>query len=228
MKKIFNGFHEEGERSTSIPDIFFRDLLPAIGDINELKLILYVLWKASALGNSGIAFTVKAILEDRLLMDGMDTPKMNEEVFISDLLDALCEKNILLRTKEDPDGKPSRFFINCPGGRTALKEKPFDTSPALTTLDAIQPNIFHLYEENIGPLTPLIADMLRDAENNFPVKWIKEAIQIAVQNNVRRWRYIESILDRWQKEGRDGTDSKNNKEDYRRYIKGEYGEIGHH
>jgi len=228
MKKSFNGFQEESEQSTFIPDVFFRDLLPGLDDINEIKLVLYILWKVSTLGNFGIPITVKGILEDRIFMDGINTPPENEEVFISDLLDAVCGKNILLKSKEDPTGKPARFFVNSASGRVALKERPFNSKPTLTTLDAIQPNIFHLYEENIGPLTPMIADMLRDAENDFPSQWIKEAIQIAVQNNVRRWRYIESILDRWQKEGRDGTDSKNNKEDYRRYIKGEYGDIGHH
>ena len=92
----------------------------------------------------------------------------------------------------------------------------------------IKPNIFKLYEENIGPLTPLIADALRDAEESYPEEWIEEAIRIAVANNVRRWNYIDRILTRWQEEGRDGTDRRNNQEDYRRYLKGEYGEFGSH
>ena len=61
-------------------------------------------------------------------------------------------------------------------------------------LDVERPNIFRLYEENIGPLTPLIAEMLRDAEKTYPADWIEEAFKIAVENNVRRWRYIEAIL----------------------------------
>jgi DnaD/phage-associated family protein len=95
-------------------------------------------------------------------------------------------------------------------------------------LDIIKPNIFRLYEENIGPLTPLIADSLRDAQQTYPEEWINEAIQIAVGNNVRRWNYIERILSRWQEEGRDGTDRRNTQEDYKRYLKGEYGEFGRH
>jgi len=35
-----------------------------------------------------------------------------------------------------------------------------------------RPNIFKLYEENIGPLTPLIADALKDAEKTYPPEWV--------------------------------------------------------
>jgi hypothetical protein len=44
-----------------------------------------------------------------------------------------------------------------------------------------RPNLYRLYEENIGPLTPLVADALRDAENTYAIEWIEEAIRIAVQ-----------------------------------------------
>jgi DnaD/phage-associated family protein len=97
-----------------------------------------------------------------------------------------------------------------------------------STLDIIQPNMFRLYEENIGPLTPMIAETLRDAIEAYPENWIQEAIQIAVNNNVRRWSYISTILTRWQEEGRDGTDRRYTQEDYRRYLKGEYGDFGQH
>ena len=36
--------------------------------------------------------------------------------------------------------------------------------PVATIID--QPNIFALYEQNIGPLTPLLSDVLRDAEHS--------------------------------------------------------------
>jgi DnaD/phage-associated family protein len=110
------------------------------------------------------------------------------------------------------------YFINCEAGRTALALQDQAKASATVTLDQVKPNIFKLYEENIGPLTPIIADALRDAEATYSAEWIKEALEIAVQNNVRRWRYIETILDRWQKEGRNGTDRGRDKTDYRSYI----------
>jgi DnaD/phage-associated family protein len=69
-----------------------------------------------------------------------------------------------------------------------------------------RPNIFELYEDNIGLLSPLLADELRDAEATYPSDWIGDAFRIAVANNVRKWSYIQAILESWATEGRgDGT-----------------------
>jgi DNA replication protein len=65
-----------------------------------------------------------------------------------------------------------------------------------------RPNIFVLYEQNIGLLTPLIADQLRDAANQYPQEWIEAAFREAVQYNKRNWKYISAILRRWETEGR--------------------------
>jgi DnaD/phage-associated family protein len=68
-----------------------------------------------------------------------------------------------------------------------------------------RPNIFALYERYIGPLTPLVAEQLRDAERSYPRTWIEEAIDAAVRYNRRNWRYVNAILRRWEEAG--GQDS---------------------
>ena len=69
-----------------------------------------------------------------------------------------------------------------------------------------QPNIYKLYEDNIGMLTPITADQLRDAEKNYPEDWIRDAIQQAVIQGKRKWSVVSAILQRWSIEGRsDGT-----------------------
>ena len=65
-----------------------------------------------------------------------------------------------------------------------------------------RPNIFVLYEQNIGLLSPLIADQLRDAAEQYPQEWIEAAFREAVQHNKRKWSYISAILRRWETEGR--------------------------
>ena len=65
-----------------------------------------------------------------------------------------------------------------------------------------RPNIFVLYEQNIGLLSPLIADDLRDAADRYPAEWIEAAFREAVQHNKRKWSYIRAILRRWETEGR--------------------------
>jgi DnaD/phage-associated family protein len=73
-----------------------------------------------------------------------------------------------------------------------------------------RPNVFKLYEENIGPLTPLIADMLKEAEELYDEDWFEEAFTIAVTNNKRNWKYVEAILKRWKEEGTHGQKAQQN------------------
>lgn len=65
-----------------------------------------------------------------------------------------------------------------------------------------RPNIFVLYEQNIGLLTPMIGNQLEDAAEHFPADWIEAAFSEAVQRNKRNWKYISAILRRWETEGR--------------------------
>ena len=65
-----------------------------------------------------------------------------------------------------------------------------------------RPSIYGLYEDNIGVLTPMIVDSLKDAEATFPLDWIEEAMRLAVEGNKRSWRYVRAILERWRQEGR--------------------------
>ncbi len=87
---------------------------------------------------------------------------------------------------------------------------PASRRPALRGYDTPQhlqvqierPNIFVLYEQNIGLLSPLLADELRDAADQYPAEWIEAAFREAVQHNKRKWSYIRAILRRWEAEGR--------------------------
>jgi len=65
-----------------------------------------------------------------------------------------------------------------------------------------RPNIFVLYEQNIGLLTPMIGSQLEDAADHYPADWIEAAFSEAVQRNKRNWKYISAILRRWETEGR--------------------------
>ena len=64
-------------------------------------------------------------------------------------------------------------------------------------------NIFALYEENIGMLSPILAEELKEAEQLYSGPWVEDAFEIAVNENKRSWRYIAGILRRWAAEGKD-------------------------
>jgi DNA replication protein len=87
-----------------------------------------------------------------------------------------------------------------PAGRpTALRG--FESS-AHIQVQIDRPNIFVLYEQNIGLLSPLIADELKDAADQYPAEWVEAAFREAVLHNKRKWSYIRAILRRWETEGR--------------------------
>jgi DnaD/phage-associated family protein len=90
------------------------------------------------------------------------------------------------------------------------------------------PDVFTLYEENIGMLTPIISEELVEAEKLYSSEWIKDAIKEAVALNKRNWRYISAILERWSVEGKaSGTYKRDSsqKADPDKYIKGKYGHM---
>ncbi len=61
--------------------------------------------------------------------------------------------------------------------------------------------ISQLFEENIGMLSPVAADRLRDIAQNYPPGWFGEALGEAVASEHRNLKYIEAILERWKVEG---------------------------
>lgn len=58
-----------------------------------------------------------------------------------------------------------------------------------------------LYEENIGMLTPAIAESLKDIAEKYPPGWFAEALKEAVKSEHRNLKYIGAILERWRVEG---------------------------
>lgn len=62
-------------------------------------------------------------------------------------------------------------------------------------------NIFTLYQKEIGLITPMIADDLKDAEKEYTEDYIEDAIHEAVRRNKRSWGYIASILKTWKAQG---------------------------
>jgi len=72
-----------------------------------------------------------------------------------------------------------------------------------------RPDIYTLYEQNIGPLTPILGERLREAEQLYPAEWVEAAFTEAVNYNRRSWAYISRILENWATEGKDARDGKN-------------------
>jgi DnaD/phage-associated family protein len=57
------------------------------------------------------------------------------------------------------------------------------------------------FAQEIGVLTPYIADEVDEACQVHGVQWVIEAMKIASINGKRNWAYVKAILTRWKTEG---------------------------
>lgn len=230
--KIFSGFLEDSNRLVPLPVEFFEDLLAQVDHLGELKVILFALGHIGRSGDYANCILWQDFTTDPKLMSSLGDTPAEAETALQDCLARAVERGALLRVENnDPQGGQPFYYINSPRGRTSARilEEGGISKAAQSVITPTAPeknNIFQLYEANFGPLTPMMAEMLKEAEKNHPAEWIEEAMRIAIQNNIRRWRYVEAILRSWREEGRDGGNSESHSEDYRRYLKSRYSPSG--
>jgi DNA replication protein len=224
----FSGFSEGKSRLTPIPAQFFTELLPEIDTLAELKVALYAIWKLDRMEGTFRCLMREDFCEDPLFMKSLSKQRALAEAALDEALEKACARGLFLKADvESGETTLSLYFLNSPKGRAAVEAvqqgswRPGGATGGAVTLAVERPNIYRLYEENIGPLTPLIADALREAEASYPQPWIEEAFRIAVQNNKRSWKYIEAILRRWQEGGRDEQNRRDSEEVRRRYAEWE-------
>lgn len=217
--KTFKGF-TDSESFTQLPDTFFHQVLNQIDDAAELKVTLYILWRVQHMDGPFRALREADFIAETLGLHADEIPPAIKKA---------VKRGIILKAEHKAE---VFYFLNSPRGRAAAtafikgqQGELTENAPALFE----RPNIFRLYEENIGPLTPLIADALKDAEETYSAEWVSETIDLAVRNNKRSWRYCEAILKRWKEEGRgekqDRRDTEKNRD---KYIKGEYADYIEH
>ncbi len=237
-KKIFPGFPAGRLKTVPLPALFFSEVLPLVDDLAELKVLLHVFWRLSGAGHPLKAVSWDELQSDPVLLRGLDLSAQDAGVLLRQAVEKASERGTLLRLKvrmRDDETK-EWFFLNTETGRNLLNrvrrgEVDLGGDPLRDEADMIEEraNIFVLYEQNIGLLQPLIAEELQEAELLYPMDWIEDAFRIAVENNVRNWRYIRAILERWRAEGKhDEEAGRHYWEDGRSYLKGKYSDIIKH
>lgn len=207
--KAFSGFSSHKRSAVPVPNEFFQELVADLEDINELKVILYTIWFFHRHG--GVVPYIRAVdfQKDKAFMEGLVYGESSPEQALSLALSQAVERGVLLRALVRANGgETALYFLNTALGRAAVeaiqqgKWRYTTDSEIPIEIGQEPPNVYRLYEQHIGPLTPHIAETLREAEGSYPMEWIEEAIQIAVERNARNWRYVNAILKRWNEEGR--------------------------
>jgi DnaD/phage-associated family protein len=192
-----------GSRQVQIPAVFFTDMLPEIVDPVELVVLLHAFSLLSRKKGAERWFSEVELASEGPLRRSLLTLGEQPRNALADALSQACERGVLLAAESGPGERI--FALNAPGyaavlsrvGLTLKAEEPDELPPAQAA------NIFLLYEQNVGTLSPLLAEQLREAQEEFPWPWIVAAFREAVSRNRRNWRYIERILARWRAEGPD-------------------------
>ena len=198
-----------------VPVPLLGTLLAEIDDISEFKCTLRAV--ALIYGKRGYPRYVELgeLQRDEYLLRAMPT---NGETRPATLIDEALKKAvrrgtlIYVMVGTGKDRQPV-FGLNSDYDKRALQrvadEPPLwsRTHQEPTDPSVERPNVFEMYEQNIGMMSPMIADALLEAEEMYPEEWIEDAIEEAVVQNKRSWRYISRILERWELEGRGSRES---------------------
>ncbi|MGD0856292.1 MAG: DnaD domain protein [Dehalococcoidia bacterium] len=232
----FKGFPARSE-VTPLPNIFFTEVLPHIENLAEVKAVLQVFFLLSRRKGYPRFVSFSELNNDPVIIKGLRNLAPVTDDLLKRALELAVHNGILLYIPVDMDGRSEDlYFINnqaekdtiakivqgtlkIPNVSIRQEEKPEVEQPS---------DIGSLYEQNIGMLTPIIVEELQEAEHRYPAEWIQEAFREALTANVRNWKYIHSILKRWEREGKkDGKSVRDSRKerDPDKYIRGKYGHV---
>ena len=166
-------------------------------------------------------------LGEGLRGDGSGRPAIER---ILESIEVATARGIVLRLADDDD---TAWLLlgtehNRRRVRAGLSVAGSDQPAWRGTLRVERASIFATYEQNIGLVTPIIADRLVEALERYPEAWVEDAIEEAVSYNRRNWRYIQRILENWASEGRkDETDLGDYARDRNRekHLRGKYAHL---
>ena len=177
-------------------------LIEEVWDPVELKVTLTVALQ----GGLSTPVAEERLFADKRLLRGLrsDGSQRSGDERIAQALEVALARGTILRLLDedglawlligtDDNQRLSRTTVHGPATRVPRW---------VGSMSLERPSIFTLYEQNIGLVTPIIADRLVEAVERYPESWIEDAISEAVSYNRRSWRYVQRILENWATEGR--------------------------
>ena len=211
-------------RSTPVPNPLLGPLLEQIDDVAELKCALRLVKLLHERKDLPRRVSHAELLADPVLAKGLASQPGGPRAAVERGVGLAVRRGVFIRAGAGPDGV---YLLNTEANRRAVER--MDGAPGVGIADAPEPfegpferpNVYAVYEDNIGMLNPMIAEELKDAEERYPQDWIEEAFREAVKSNKRSWRYVAAVLDRWEREGRgDGGSGRDTKTlSYKEYFR---------
>lgn len=202
----FGGFAGIG-RATAIPNAFFAGALPAMREPGDLLAFLWTARLAQEQRGEARFVTADQVWAAPGAADSFERIAGGRASLDRGLV-ACAELGALLALDLAGAGeRETVYFVNTPDSRRAVvraRAGALELRPGAFTRETPReraPDIFLLYEEHVGTITPMVGERLLAAAERFPAYQIEAAFREAAERNVRNWRYVERILERWAEEG---------------------------
>jgi DnaD/phage-associated family protein len=222
----FTGFSTD--KLIGLPPEFFTQVLPAIVVPSELKVTLHIFYRLSKQRGSPRRINWDELTSDHMLIQslrGLSRLRPPHEL-LEEGLDAALQRTTLLHLALPGDGRLTNWYLVNTAANRAWVETMDEAQVSLLPNDPAPEQrlpLLALYEQNIGLVTPLLVDELREAEAQYPYEWLEEAIREAVRANARSWRYVRKVLERWATNGRANAPHQPERPiDIERYVNGPY------
>lgn len=226
----FTGFTTD--KLVGLPPELFSEVLPQIALPSELKVTLHVFYRMSRLrGSAPRRLSWDELAADKVLRRGLRAISRLRapDELLAEGLDAAVRRTTLLHVVLPDDGRAVNWYVVNTAANRLWAERVGQAGAALAPNGALpeeRPPLITLYEQNVGLVTPMLLDELREAEEHYPAHWIEDAIREAVRANARSWRYIKKVLERWAAHGRkDSQDRSERPIDVEKYTNGSYGDV---
>ncbi len=152
---------------TPVPSPLLGELLREVQSVEELKCTLRVVGMVHQRRSRGSAVSVAELMADPVLTEALaNQPGGARDATMRGVAEAVARGTLLRSGDGDAQSSEALLFVNDEPGRRALSQTAqgglaryaVEDVPAAGAATDSRPNIFALYEENIGSLTPLLED----------------------------------------------------------------------
>jgi len=207
------------EFTISISSGVLEKSIKNLNNINEIKIflrIIHLIYQKQNLNTETFELSFDEISNDPVTLKLLGPNSLTKDQ-ITKKLKEICDVLIM------KDFINQKIYTNKVTGitKTVFHMETFEKTNDPVISENNPKNIFELYEDNVGMLNPMIVDELIQAENKFPFNWIVDAVKESATRNKRNWKYIHTILETWDREGKNNGRTLGNSEKtgYGEYFK---------
>ena len=186
-----------------VPGVIFGPVLEEIHDVVGLKCVLRIFFLLHRNRSNNGFIEMREVLGDSVLSKALEgNTKDQKRKIIGRVVELAVAHGILLtQTIQTAGEKEIRLYLNSLANRKmtdSVQDEIRSNQPlpvlSVTECSSSGTNVFQLYEELIGIITPMAAERLKDLEKEYSAMSIQEAFRTAASQDKRRLAYVEAIL----------------------------------